>query len=90
LYLPAPLTETVEEKTMAPVQVASSGPNRSKVIVPPGVKPPASVAVSEIGLPRVTGPEAFVTIVGVALVTTKFSLGAPQGLVTALLAPSPL
>jgi hypothetical protein len=80
----------VEVKTAAPVQVALSGPNRSKVMVPLGLKPPASVAVSEIGLPRVTGPDAFVTIVGRALLTTTLSLAAPQALVTALLPPSPL
>ena len=90
LYVPAPLTITVEEKTKPPVQVASSGPNRSNVIVPPGLKPPASVAVSEIEPPRVTGADALVTIVGLALLTTTSSLAAPQGLMTALLPPSPL
>ncbi len=56
----------------APVQVGLFGPNRVKVMVPVGpaaggvATPPARVAVSVIGCPGPTGPDAWVTIVGVA------------------------
>ncbi len=48
-----------------------------------GAGAPVTVAVSEIGLPIVTGPVAWVTIVGVTGVTTDVSLASLQALVTA-------
>ena len=74
-------------KTGAPVQVALSGPKTVKTTVPVGVGPPGApvtVAVSEIGLPIVTGPSAWVTMVGVAGATTDDSLASLQALVTAV------
>ena len=72
-------------KIGAPVQVGLFGPKRVNTTVPvgagaPGV--PVTVAVSEMGLPTVTGVIADVTMVGVAWLTTDASLGAPHGLVT--------
>jgi len=59
-------------------------------MVPVGEKPPERVAVSLTGPPTMTGPDAWVTTLVLALVTTTDSFVAPQPLATALLALSPL
>jgi hypothetical protein len=71
-------------KIGAPVHVALSGPNSVKVMVPVGLTPPASVAVSVIVPPCVTSDDAWVVIVGVAAVTTDVSLGSLHGVTTAV------
>jgi hypothetical protein len=76
-------------KAAVPTQVALSGPNRLKVIVPVGLKPPNSVAVSLMVPPRVMGPDACDTIVVTAGLTSTLSFAAPHALVTGLLPPSP-
>jgi hypothetical protein len=85
-----PLTALVELVAGVPVQVELSGPNRSKVIVPVGENPPERLAVSPIVAPTVTGPDACVAIVVLALVTVTLSLAAPHPLDTGLLPASPL
>ena len=72
-----------------PEHVASFGPKRLKVMVPVGLNPPESVAVSWIEPPRVMAADAVVDRVGVAGVTTTDSLAAPQALVAELLLASP-
>ncbi len=69
----------VEVKTAVPPQVASSGPNNCQVIVPVGVAPLESVAVSEMLPPTGVVPEACVVIAGLAGATAKYfaSLGMP-------------
>ena len=61
-----PLSGLVEVNTGVPVQVVFPGGNRLKVTVPVGLKPPVTVAVSEMEVP--TGPpaEGVVAMVGVA------------------------
>ncbi len=86
--MPLPATAAVELNT-AVAQVASSGPKRRKVIVPVGEKPSARVAVSVREPPTVTGPEAWVTRVGDAGLTTTDSPASPQAPDTAWLAASP-
>ena len=74
-------------KSAAPAQVRSSGPKTVNVTVPVGAGAPPgplTVAVSEIGLPIVTGPIAWVTMVGVPGATTEDSLASLQALVTAV------
>ena len=78
----------MEVNTGVPEQVALSGPNRVKVIMPVGLNPPASVAVSLIVPPSATEPDASVVIVGTALVTTTDSPGSLQAPVTKVLPPS--
>ena len=51
-----PLSGLVEVKAGGPVQVVFPGAKRLKVTVPVGMKPPLTVAVSEMELP--TGPPA--------------------------------
>jgi hypothetical protein len=58
------VTVFVEVKMALSLQVALSGPNSSKVIVPVGVAPLLSVAVSQMLPPTETVPEACVVIVG--------------------------
>ena len=60
-----------------------------KVMVPVGLNPPESVAVSWIAAPTVVAADAVVVRVGVAGVTTTDSLAAPQALVAGLLLASP-
>jgi hypothetical protein len=93
VYVPLPLTETVDVNIGAPVQVGLAGPNKVKVIVPVGELPPLSIAVSLIVPPRAMLGDAVVVIVGEAAAggdTTTLSFTAPHGLVDGLLAPSPL
>ena len=84
------MTVTVLVKIDRPVQVASFGPYRLKVIEPVGLTPPASVAESEIAPPMVTGAEAWVTTAGPAWLTTTDSLASLQAPETAALLTSPL
>jgi hypothetical protein len=86
--LPAALF--VEVKTAAAPQVASPGPNNAKVIVPVGVKPLASVAISKMLPPTGVAPEAWVAIVGVAFVTSRYfaSLGIPLAKTVTIAEPS--
>ncbi len=79
--MPLPATAAVELNT-AVAQVASSGPKRRKVIVPVGEKPSARVAVSVREPPTVTGPEAWVTRVGVTPLTVTKSVPRPAARVT--------
>jgi hypothetical protein len=74
-----PVTFLVEVKTAVLPQVASSGPNNLKVIVPVGVAPLESVAVSEMLPPTGAVAEACVVIAGLAGATTRYfaSLGMP-------------
>ena len=67
-----------EVKTGVPAQVASAGGNSSKVTVPVGMKPPVTVAVSEMDVP--TGPpaEGVVEIAGVAWVMVTGSSAQPS------------
>ena len=60
-----PVTFLVEVKTAMPPQVASSGPNNCQVIVPVGITPLESVAVSEMLPPTGVVAEASVVIVEV-------------------------
>ena len=74
----------MEVKTGVPVQVVSPGANSSKVTVPVGLKPPLTVAVSQMEVP--TGPpaEGVVAMVGVAWVMVTGSAaqaGADRGVV---------
>src|SRR5215468_8246297 len=91
-YVLSPLTATGDEVNATVVQLF--GPKAVKVMVPPAGPPavvglitgvpglfavPVSVAVSVIGLPRVTGPApAMVVSVGVAGFTTKHSVADPS------------
>jgi hypothetical protein len=87
------LTLVTDVKAGAPVHAALSGPNRLKVMLPVGVLPPASVAVSVTVPPTTTGCEAVVDIVGVtmAAVTTTDSPSVRQPLMgVAPLLRSPL
>ena len=79
---------SVEVNTGVPLQVASPGPNSSKVTVPVGTNPPLTVAVSEMEVP--TGPpaEGVVAMVGVAWVMVTGS--SAQTELTAVLLASPL
>ena len=73
-------------KIGAPVQVGLSGPKSVNVTVPVGEPTPAApvtVAVSEIGLPRVADGVAWVAMVAPAWPTTDVSSGALQAPVTA-------
>ena len=73
-------------KIGAPVQVGLAGPNRLKLTVPvggsAGAGAPVTMAVSEMGSPRVTGVMAVVAMATGPEVTTDASSGAPHGLVT--------
>ena len=83
-----PLSGFVEVKTGVPAQVASAGGNSLKVTVPVGLKPPLTVAVSEMDVP--TGPpaEGVVAMAGVAWVMVTGS--AAQAELTVALLASPL
>ena len=75
---------TVDVNAAVPEQVASSGPNRVKVMVPVGLVPPDRVAKSAIAPPTPTDADAWVVSVTCdGSVTTTDSLGALQGLVMA-------
>ncbi len=69
-------------KIGAPAQVGSSLSKRVKVTVPvgSGTPPPTpvTVAVSLMVLPMVTGPSAWVSMIGVAWAKTTVSSGSPQ------------
>jgi hypothetical protein len=56
----------------------SSGPKSLKVIVPLGLNPPESVAVSRIEVPSRPPGEALVLRVGAALVMTTVSAASSQ------------
>src|SRR5262249_26380551 len=75
-------------KTRARVQVVLPGAKSSKVTLAVGLKPPATVAVSEIAVP--TGPpaEGAVEIVGVARVVGTGSAWQPELTLTLLASPS--
>ena len=79
---------SVEVKIGSPLQVGSVGGNRLKVTVPVGLKPPLTVAVSEMETP--TGPpaEGVVAMVGVAWAVVTGS--AAQSDLTVVLLASPL
>ena len=74
----------------APEHVELSGPNKLKVIVPVGLKPPPRVAVSSIEAPTATAGDAWLVSVVVAALTTTLSLAELHELIAELLAPSPL
>ena len=61
-----PETETVSEKTALPEQLELLGPQSLNVTVPPGLEPPAIVAVSCTWPPITTPAEAPVETVGLA------------------------
>jgi hypothetical protein len=84
------LTVTGEVNTGAPAHVSLLGPNSVKVMVPVGVTPPLSVAVSEIAPPNATLGDAVVLIAGVAWAIVDVSFGALHAPVTAALLASPL
>jgi hypothetical protein len=88
-YVPPPATVTVVVNAAVGAQLASSGPNTAKVMVPLGLKPPVRVAVALMVLPRVVASEALTEMAVAALVTTTLSLRAPQPLATPSLFPSP-
>jgi hypothetical protein len=71
-------------------QMLSFGPYNEKVMVPVGLTPPASVAVSKTAPPTATEPEAVVVTVGVTGATVTLSLGSPQSVLTGRLFWSPL
>src|SRR5262245_17698521 len=90
---PPPLTVTtkVPPVTGEPAQVESLGGKSLNVIVPPGEKPPLSVAVSQIKVPMLTDPLLTVVLIpGEALLTTLASLASPHAPVAAGKTPSPL
>ena len=64
-------------------QVASPGPNRLKMMVPPGLPPPDSIAVSCTEPPTGTDAEAVVARVGDALpgVTVTVSNASRQAVI---------
>ena len=69
-----------------PAQAALPGPKRVNVTVPVGdgaPELPVTVAVSEMGLPRVADGVAWVAMVAPAWPTTDVSLAALHGLVAA-------
>jgi hypothetical protein len=75
---------------MAVEQVVSPGAYTSKVMVPVNrPKPPPRWAMSVMFPPTVTGPEAVVVRVGVALMTVELSPGSLQAVLTALFFASP-
>ena len=89
MYDPLPFTGlVVVEITVA--QLVSFGPYRRKVIVPVGLNPLASVAVSEIVPPTVTLAEATVEIVGLSLIVVSVSPASPHVPATPLFSSSPL
>ena len=93
MYWPLPSTGSGVVNAGVPAQVASSGPKRSKVMVPIGASPPASVAVSVTDPPRATDGDAAVVSVGVTrpvTTTTTDSAGSMQSEPAALLFSSPL
>jgi hypothetical protein len=81
------------------VQVVSPGANSWKVTLPPGFRPPATVAVSDTLPPAGTDPDGVVVMVGLYLVTLKGSapqpeltgslLGSPPYVATQLYVPGP-
>src|SRR5215211_6965189 len=88
--MPLPLTFTTLVRTAAPEQLASSGPYRLNVIVPPAFAvAPDNVAVSEIDSPRSAFADASVEIVGLALPTTTLSSASLQAPETGSLLTSP-
>jgi hypothetical protein len=91
-YTPFPLTATVAVKITAPEHVASFGPYRLNVMLPPAtgeVEAPLSVAVSWIGFPITTFADASVVTAGVAGFTTTDSFAPLQALLVAVLLVSP-
>ena len=84
------MTGFVEVKMEVPLQALSSGPNSRNVIVPVGLTPPVSEALSEIGPPTETDGDAVVEIAGGVLVTTEDSFGSLQAPETGRLLASPL
>jgi hypothetical protein len=85
-----PSTDRDDSKAGLAAQLGSSGPNAMKTIVPPGLKPPVRVAVSEMGSPRTAVGVAAVVRLGPAEGTTVISLGSKQGARTGEFSPSPL
>jgi hypothetical protein len=74
-YVVAPLTPRVPAFVAGPLQVASFGPYRLKLMLPPtlGVAP-RNVARSEIPLPTVAVGVATVVIVGEAMIAVKLNV----------------
>ena len=72
----------------APLQVVSPGPNRLKVTVPVGLRPPVTVAVSEMEVPTTPPAEGVVAMAGVAWAMVTGS--AAQSELTVVLLASPL
>jgi hypothetical protein len=98
LYVPTPPAGTLLEEAVllvsvpvvvavGVVQVVSPGANSWKVTLPPGFRPPETVAVSETLPPAGTDPDGVVVMLGLYLVTLKGS--APHPELTALLFGSP-
>ena len=68
----------------------SPGANTWKLTEPlNGAKPPDRCATSWMFAPTITGPEASVLRLGVALLTVELSPASLQGVLTALLFASP-
>jgi hypothetical protein len=98
LYVPTPPAGALPEEAVpvasVPVvvavgvlQVGSSGANSWKVTLPPGFRPPETVAVSETVPPAGTEPDAVVVMLGLYFATMNGS--APQPELTGLLLGSP-
>ncbi|HEX2048138.1 MAG TPA: hypothetical protein VHF27_10255 [Acidimicrobiales bacterium] len=68
----------VEVKIGGPEQLGLSGPKRVNVIVPVGLTPPDTVAVSVMVPPTGTGGEAWVVRTTRAGATANRSAGSPQ------------
>lgn len=79
MYVPLPVTGTVDEEKGGRAQVASSGPYTLKVISPVGLNPPLNVAESETVRPDA---DAWVVRVGTARLTTTASFGSSHGVLS--------
>jgi hypothetical protein len=87
VYEPFALTVAVTTSGSVEHEV-SPGKYRSKVIVPVGSNPPASVTVS-VTCPPIVADVAVLAIVGVAGATATLSAASPQEVVAAVLLASP-
>ncbi len=79
--MPFPLTVRDDVDRTAPLQVASSGPKREKVMVPVGLSAPASTAVALICPSTTVAGDAVVRSVGPAGVTVLAALGSRQAVI---------
>ena len=87
--MPPAVTVLVLVKATGPVQVASSGPKRVKVMVPVGLRPPVRVAVSVTAVPTAAGGRGGGGDGRAGLGDDDDSFGALQALVADWLLASP-